>query len=218
MQLSDAAVGAVATLSGVLVTGTFGFLFDRTRRRWEDNRRWLNDRRQIYSEFLATANLEFERLWEYAEVFFSADVEIKRARESGNDVSPSEEWQKASERARYDEVTVEARKERLNHALAELDLIATDPVRRAARRHYEVTAIGFSGVLFFLVSGVYRGENQVSRETLDRFYDSHRESRDRFRLEAQKELMIKPAHRQHTDVRNLSLSRFTRREAGGTPA
>jgi hypothetical protein len=212
MQLSSAAVGAAATLFGVLLTGMLGFLFDRTRRQWDDSRRWLSDRRQIYSEFLATANLEFERLWEYAEVFFSADVEIKRARERGNDVSPSEEWQKASEQTRHDEIAFKAWKERLAHALAEIDLIATDPVRRAARRHYEVTAIGFTGVLFFLVGGVYRGENQVSRETLDRFYDSHQDSRDHFRLEAQRELLIKPVHRRQINMTNLSLSRLTCRE------
>jgi hypothetical protein len=57
--VSDAAIGAAAALAGVLITGGFGLIFDKRRRKWEDRRRWHDSRRRAHAELLFTARFAF---------------------------------------------------------------------------------------------------------------------------------------------------------------
>jgi hypothetical protein len=52
MAVSDAALGAGAALAGVLVTAVAGALNDGRRRRWEDERRWADRKRERYLDLL----------------------------------------------------------------------------------------------------------------------------------------------------------------------
>jgi hypothetical protein len=55
MAVSDAVVGAGAALAGVLVTAVASALNDGRRRRWEDERRWADRKRERYLDLLAAS-------------------------------------------------------------------------------------------------------------------------------------------------------------------
>jgi hypothetical protein len=101
---------------GVLITGGFGLVFDRRRRRWEDRRRWHDDRRRAYAELLFTARFAFA----------GACRGARLAAERGAH-SPVLEWEVGF---RTDDVHSWMR--RANEASAEVQLIASEPVRTAA--------------------------------------------------------------------------------------
>jgi hypothetical protein len=55
VAVSDTVVGAGAALAGVLVTAMAGALNDRRRRRWEDERRWADRKRERYLDLLGAS-------------------------------------------------------------------------------------------------------------------------------------------------------------------
>jgi hypothetical protein len=103
-------------LAGVLITGGFGLVFDGRRRRREDRRRWHDDRRRAYAELLFAVRFAFAGACRGARV----------APERGA-YRPLPEWEVG-----YGTEEIHSWMQRANEASAEVQLIASEPVRTAA--------------------------------------------------------------------------------------
>jgi hypothetical protein len=101
---------------GFCSRGGFGLAFDWRRRSWEDRRRWHDDRRRAYAELLFTARFAFAGACRGARLAAERGVE---------DSVP--EWEVG-----YTTEDVHSWMRRANEASAEVQLIASEPVRRAA--------------------------------------------------------------------------------------
>lgn len=113
--MSDAVIGAGAALAGVLITGGFGLAFDRRRRNWEDRRRWHDDRRRAYAELLFTARFAFAGACRGARLAAERGIH-----------DPVTEWEVG-----FSTEDVHGWMRRANEVSAEVQLIASEPVRTA---------------------------------------------------------------------------------------
>ena len=76
--MTDAMIGALAALAGVLVTGAFGLILEKRRRQWEDHRRWQDPRRDAYAEVLYAARNTFAAQCHIAEHMAQRSTEEHR--------------------------------------------------------------------------------------------------------------------------------------------
>jgi hypothetical protein len=171
-QVSDAVIGAGAALAGVLLTGGFGLVFDRRRRSWEDRRRWHDDRRRAYAELLFAARFAF------AGACRGARLAVERGAHS-----PVPEWEVG-----YRTEDVHSWMRRANEASAEVQLIASEPVRTAAADllaiHRELGEL----LQVMLVGEPPPGEEVIAR--VDALEEQEIEARRRFWMAARVELGI----------------------------
>jgi hypothetical protein len=189
--VSDAAIGAAAALAGVLITGAFGLVFDRRRRAWEDRRRWHDSRRRAYAELLFTSRFAFAGA--------SRGARLASERGAHQDVS---EWEVGF---RTEDVHSWVR--RANEASAEVQLIASAPVRTAAEEllsiHREL------GELLQVLAGQVGAAEEVTAR-VDTLEAQEAETRRRFWLAARTELGVDTGSKLPR-----FLARFARRERAG---
>jgi hypothetical protein len=129
VYVPDAAISAGAALSGVLLTGAFGLIFDLRRRKYEDRRRWHDARRRAYAEFLYASRFAFAAACSVAREAAKHGVEAAIVeRDLGFKEGDAGQWTK-----------------RANEASAEVLLIASEPMRAAAEEllalHRELAGI-----------------------------------------------------------------------------
>jgi hypothetical protein len=191
-RVSDAVIGAGAALAGVLITGGFGLVFDRRRRRWEDRRRWHDDRRRAYAELLFAARFAFA----------GACRGARLAAEYGPGVSVPD-WEVG-----YSNEEVHGWMKRANEASAEVQLIASEPVRTAAA---ELLAIHreLGDLLKVVLLGDRRPVVEV-HSRVDALEEQEAEARRRYWVAARVELGVDTERK----LPRL-LARFTRREHPG---
>jgi hypothetical protein len=190
--VSDAVIGAGAVLAGVLITGGFGLVFDGRRRRWEDRRRWHDDRRRAYAELLFAARFAFA----------GACRGARLAAERGAH-HPVPEWEVG-----YSTEEVHSWMRRANEASAEVQLIASEPVRTAAAE-----LLSIHRELGDLLKVVLLGETRPVEEVtarVDALEEQEAEARRRYWAAARVELGV-------DTERTLPrlLARFARRERAG---
>jgi hypothetical protein len=149
MKLSDpgaaAIIGAGAALAGVLLSSVVALVIDSRRRRWEDRRRWHDAKRHMYASFHYTVRRGIGAAGQ------AAALAIRRAedREANEGGTSSGKPTNDATLERLERTVTAAGEsvpewgQRLNEASAEIDLIASGPVREAARAHYQVFADAF---------------------------------------------------------------------------
>jgi hypothetical protein len=166
----DAAIGAAAALAGVLITGGFGLFFDHRRRKWEDRRRWHDSRRRAYAELLYTARLAF------AGACRGARLRAERGPQVPN-------WEVG-----YSDEDVHSWMRRANEASAEVQLIASEPVRTGAADLLSIHR-ELGDLLKVMLFGEARPAEEVNAR-VDTLEAQEAEARRRFWLAARAELGV----------------------------
>jgi hypothetical protein len=137
MKLSDpgaaAIIGAGAALTGVLLSGVMALVIDGQRRRWEDDRRWYDARRLAYVNFHYTARRALGAAGRAAQLSVKA-VERKERGHSKSDPELDSLMKTVQEES--DRISEWA--DPMNQASAEIDLLGSEPVKKAARERFEI--------------------------------------------------------------------------------
>jgi hypothetical protein len=141
MALSETTVGVLigagATVGGSLVTGLLAFLVDSRRRRWEDDRRWDDVRRRASVDFIAASRMAITRAARAANMRYA--LLVQRAQRPGvPDADLDQRIEELAATVQEDQENIDAWSGRLNDASAEIYLIATKPMRKAAEAHIKV--------------------------------------------------------------------------------
>ena len=197
MALSETTVGVLigagATVGGSLVTGLLAFLVDSRRRRWEDRRTWDEVRQRSYASFHYTARQAIGaagRLGAMATRMAKQEEDLEVAQSSGDELPERDPvLARLSEIVKADGEAVNVWGERLNEVSAEIDLIASRPVREAARAHFQVYADTVD-LIANTVDKPMRSEELRAR--MVEFNARHAKTEEAFRHAVAEELRVEP--------------------------
>jgi hypothetical protein len=156
MAVSDAVVGAGAVVAGVLVTGAFSILNDRRRRRWEDDRRWADRKRERYLDLLAASREVMDAIREVGKGQIGLldrlrPGDTRRRRKLPGDPDPESDpaqwivsdpawWAEfeAGQHALSEQVLREQVLRQAYSGWDELEILAPDDIQRGADEHFGV--------------------------------------------------------------------------------
>jgi hypothetical protein len=123
VQFTDAAVGAVA---GAFLAGIFAVILDQRRRKWDEKKRWQNDKRRVYTVFIQATTSLFGSMMSNA----SFGIAIQKLEEGNVDSKLLDQITRYVEESKR----LPSIQDMVGGELVEMTLLGTPEIREAAAR------------------------------------------------------------------------------------